>query len=132
MEPMMTDYSNGTTVVTQTSGDGSWVGLVIAILVMVAYWKVFVKAGEAGWKSLIPIYNSYILLKITGKPWWYLLLLLIPIVNIVIIIVIMLELGKRFGKSAVWSIFLLVLLPIVGPLLLGFGDATYKASRAKA
>ena len=29
------------------------------ILVLVARWKVFDKAGIAGWKSLIPIYSDY-------------------------------------------------------------------------
>lgn len=38
--------------------------LVIAILVIVAMWKIFKKAGEPGWKAIIPIYNNYILFKI--------------------------------------------------------------------
>lgn len=123
----MVDYSYGTGM-TQTSSDGgSLIGLVIAIVVMAAYWKVFEKAGHKGWKALIPIYNTYILLQIVGRPWWYLLLLLIPLVNIVIAIIIALDLGKTFGKGALWSICLLFLLPIVGPLLLGFGDDKYKA-----
>ena len=31
--------------------------LVIAILQIIALWKVFKKAGEKGWKSIIPFYN---------------------------------------------------------------------------
>ena len=38
--------------------------MALSILVIVAEWKLFTKAGEAGWKSLIPIYNCYILFKI--------------------------------------------------------------------
>ena len=38
--------------------------LIIAILVIVAMWRIFKKAGEPGWKAIIPIYNSYILFKI--------------------------------------------------------------------
>ena len=37
------------------------------ILVLVARWKVFDKAGIAGWKSLIPIYSDYCTFKISWK-----------------------------------------------------------------
>lgn len=40
------------------------VALVIAVLIIVATWIVFTKAGEPGWKCLIPIYNVYIEFKI--------------------------------------------------------------------
>ena len=43
----------------------SLVTLVICVLLIVARWKIFTKAGEAGWKSIIPIYNNYVLFKIT-------------------------------------------------------------------
>lgn len=44
-------------------------------LMVIADWKIFVKAGEKGWKALIPIYNFYIMLKIVKmKTWfWYLI-----------------------------------------------------------
>lgn len=41
--------------------------LVLAVLLIVAYWKMFTKAGEAGWKSLIPIYNVCIAFRIAWK-----------------------------------------------------------------
>lgn len=45
----------------------SWVPLIVSIITIVAWWKVFEKAGEAGWKAIIPVYNIYILYKISGK-----------------------------------------------------------------
>lgn len=36
------------------------------VLLVVARWKMFTKAGEAGWKSIIPIYADYIGFKL----WW--------------------------------------------------------------
>ena len=62
----------------------------IALVVgfIASYWVIFTKAGEAGWKCLIPIYNLIVLLKIINKPVWWFILLLIPLVNIVIIIMI--------------------------------------------
>lgn len=41
--------------------------IVLLILLVVAYWKMFTKAGVAGWKSLIPLYNVYIAFKIAWK-----------------------------------------------------------------
>lgn len=35
--------------------------LAISVLTLVAMWKLFVKAGRAGWKCLIPFYNTYCL-----------------------------------------------------------------------
>ncbi len=37
------------------------------VLLVIAYWKMFTKAGEAGWKSIIPLYNIYIAFKIAWK-----------------------------------------------------------------
>ena len=44
----------------------------IAIIIFVANWKLFTKAGEKGWKALIPIYSTYVKIKITfngSKNW---------------------------------------------------------------
>lgn len=50
------------------------------ILQVIANWRIFTKAGEAGWKSIIPVYGDYISYKIawqTGYFWMALLLGLI-------------------------------------------------------
>ena len=44
--------------------------LALYILLIIAWWKIFVKAGEAGWKSIIPIYNIYIFCRIIGINFW--------------------------------------------------------------
>ena len=100
--------------------------LVIALVGIVALWKIFVKAGQPGWAAIIPIYNMYIMLKIIGRPGWWILLFFIPFVNFIITIVIALDLGKAFGKDAGFSIVLLWLFSIIGYLFLGFGKAEYK------
>lgn len=46
-------------------------GIAVAILMIVAMWKLFKKAGEPGWKALIPIYDVYILFKISGAKSWF-------------------------------------------------------------
>lgn len=100
--------------------------LAIAVVFVIALWKFFVKAGQPGWAVLIPIYNSYIMLKIAGRPGWWLLLFLVPLVNIVIMIMVAIDIAKAFGRSAAFGVILLFLLAGIGYLILGFGKATYR------
>ena len=44
----------------------AFIMLIFAVIMIIAYWKVFTKAGEAGWQSIIPIWNVIVLLKIAG------------------------------------------------------------------
>jgi hypothetical protein len=104
----------------------SIISLVLAVLMIIALWKVFTKAGEPGWASIVPFYNTYVLFRIAGFNPWLFLLLLIPIVNVVMAIIVAIKLGAAFGKSGVWSFFLLVVFSVVGYLILGFGSATYR------
>lgn len=41
--------------------------LAMPIIAIIARWRVFTKAGEAGWKSIIPIYSDYTLACIATK-----------------------------------------------------------------
>lgn len=101
-------------------------GTAFYILVVIGLWKTFVKAGQPGWAAIIPIYNIYIMLKIIGRPGWWLILFFIPFVNIAIALIVSIDLAKSFGKTAVWGIILLFFFNAIGYLLLGFGDATYQ------
>ena len=45
------------------------------VLLIIACWKILKKAGEPGWKAIIPIYNFYIMYKIVGmQGWWWLMI----------------------------------------------------------
>lgn len=99
--------------------------LAIIILLIAAQWKIYSKANQPGWASLIPIYNIIVLLQIVGKPWWWLLLLCIPGVNFVFLIWMTNLLSKSFGKEEGFTIGLIVL-PIIFYPILGFGSAEYK------
>lgn len=98
--------------------------LAVVVFIFAAMWKIFEKAGEEGWKAIIPIYNFYVLLKIVGKPGWWLLLCLIPIVNYVFIIWTYNMLSKSFGKGEGFTVGLILLSFVFVPIL-GFGDAKY-------
>lgn len=102
-----------------------WVLFFVVVVAIVTQWRIFSKAGQEGWKSLIPVYNTYILLKIVGRPGVWLLLLLIPVVNIVIYFLMSIDLAKAFGKSAGFGIIGLWFFSLIGYLILAFGDAQY-------
>jgi hypothetical protein len=97
----------------------------VSIVCIAAFWKVFVKAGQPGWAAIIPFYNVYIMLKIIGRPAWWLVLMFIPIVNVVIAVIIAMDMAKSFGQTAVFGIVLLFFFSIIGYLILGFGSAQY-------
>lgn len=102
----------------------SLVWLAVVVLIVASMWTVFTKASQPGWACLIPFYNVYILLKISGKPGWWLILFLIPVVNLIIAIITYIALAANFGKGAGFAIGM-VFLPIVFFPILAFGDATY-------
>lgn len=98
--------------------------LIIGVILIISLWKIFQKAGYQGWEAIVPIYNIYILLKIVGKPWWWLLLMCIPYVGLVWQIWSYNMLSKSFGKTEGFTAGL-VLLPFIFFPILGFGDARY-------
>lgn len=50
--------------------------LLIAFLIVmvVASWKMFKKAGKGGWECIVPVYGYYVLAEIAGLNWWWFLL----------------------------------------------------------
>ena len=98
--------------------------MIIGFILLAAFWKIFAKAGQPGWASIIPIYNVLVLLRIVGKPYWWLFLLIIPGVNIVSLIMLTHGLFKSFGKGAGFTFGLMVLSFVFYPIL-GFGGAPY-------
>lgn len=115
--------------------------LVLLILSVIGYWKVFKKAGQPGWGSLVPFYNSYLLCKITwGNGWMF----LVPVVfsvftwffsgTIISSLFVCLsfafacitnyKLATAFGKGIPFTVGL-ILLNWLFTLILGFSVAQY-------
>jgi hypothetical protein len=110
---------------------GMLVGLAFAVLVLAGYWKVFTKAGEAGWKAIIPIYSTIVMLKIVGRPWWWLLpLMFVPLLNVVLLVIVTNDLSKSFGHGTGYTLGLLFLSFIFFPIL-GFGGSQYRGPAAE-
>lgn len=128
--------------------------LVWWILQIIANWNIFTKAGEAGWKSLIPIYGDYVSYKIAWQTsyFWLSFILgivasyiasanlnesmflamittLLRIVITVINIMYCIKLSRAFGHGIGFAIGLILLQPIF-LLILGFSsDQYYGADR---
>jgi hypothetical protein len=96
----------------------------LIVFLIASMWTVFTKAGQPGWAAIIPIYNIITLLKIVGKPWWWLFLYIIPIAGIVFLVWTYNMLSKSFGKTEGFTVGL-VFLGIVFLPILAFGDAKY-------
>lgn len=133
---------------------GSFLGWVLTlvwwILTIVAGWMVFTKAGEAGWKSIIPIYGDYVLYKICWDPKFFwvnlglsilrrllvwigggdpfiLIRLLLALVNVALFAVSLLlfyKLARSFGKGLGFTAGLYFFQPVF-MMILGFGSARY-------
>ena len=71
----------------------------LLLLVIVAHWEVFAKAGRPGWVIFIPFYNLYVCMQISSKPGWWWVLLCIPGVNIIFSILMMRGLARNFDKG---------------------------------
>ncbi|MDD5822866.1 MAG: DUF5684 domain-containing protein [Firmicutes bacterium] len=98
--------------------------LVILAVVILAAWKLFTKAGEPGWVSLIPFYNTYTLFKISMGNGWFFILLFLPLVNVIAGFLLAINLARCFGKSVGYAAGLFFF-PYIFMILLGFGDAQY-------
>ncbi|MBQ9209817.1 MAG: hypothetical protein IJ149_09625 [Oscillospiraceae bacterium] len=104
---------------------GGIISVALTVLGIIAMWNIFTKAGEAGWKSLIPILNTYTMFKIVYGNGWKFLLLLVPILGEILAIVYLVRLGQVFGKGVGFILGLIFLAPIF-IILLGFGKDQYQ------
>lgn len=99
---------------------------IIYILLIVALWQIFKKAGEEKSliKAIIPIVNVFVLFKITWGRGILFFLLFVPWVNVVVAAITCHKLSKSFGRSGLFTLGLIFLNPIF-MMILGFGKAQY-------
>ena len=117
--------------------------LALYAVMAVANWKLFEKAGVAGWKSIIPLYNKYNVFRIAWKKSYFWLWLGIWIVSLICVlshpviaaiffaityvvlhVLLNFNLGKSFGQQGGFIAGLILLTPIF-KLILAFGGAQY-------
>lgn len=122
------------------------------VLNIVAYWRIFKKSGEPGWKSLIPIYSNYVLYKQVWSTVWFWVTTALNFVifytqpvptgdaamtvlqmagaacmaaSAVFYVLLNYKTAKAFGKGIGFTLGLIFLQPIF-LMILGFGSARYQ------
>lgn len=125
-------------------------GFIWYILLACGLFQTFRKAGEDGWKAIIPVYNLYICFKIAGREsmFWlwaistfvgflcdwmsgFILLFFMGIVGWVLSIISLILLAdmwyclsQNFGHGLGFALGLIILNPLF-IIILGFGDSRY-------
>lgn len=110
--------------------------LAISIPVIIAQWKFFKKAGKNGWEAIVPFYNTWVLIEISGLNWWYFLISVgLPIVGMIggpifslllslgsyyINFIIYYNIAKKTKQNEILYGVLGLLVPYVAILILGF------------
>ena len=98
-------------------------------------WRIFSKANEKGWKSLIPIYNLYVFCRIIHYNFWLIPLMFIlifipvlwPLLLIIFIYTVLafnIKLSHRFGHGLLFALGLMIFNTIF-LLILGLGPDKY-------
>ena len=126
--------------------------LICWIIYVIALWFVFKKAGEKGWKAIIPIYDEYITYKIAGMKNWFWYSIIIAVVfwliaafaqdykdiltNVAIAVcgIITIVRNYKLARKFNWSVFtsvLFVLFTWICMLILWFGGSKYQGEKAE-
>ena len=135
---------------------GIYVGIAFIwwLLQIIANWRIFTKAGESGWKSIIPLYGDYVSYRIAWQTSYFWLIFILGIVasgiegaanpngdNMMLMAIVALirliialigimysvKLARAFGRGTGFAIGLIFLQPIF-MLILGFGDDPYNGA----
>ena len=110
----------------ESNYDGSGVSAIFWIVLLAVYfyfawtqYRIAQKVGcsDKAWWSFVPILNTFLLISMAGKEWYWFLFCLIPLVNIVAWAILWIEVAKTSGNSPFWGV--MVLLPFVNFVALG-------------
>ncbi|HPS71378.1 MAG TPA: signal peptidase I [Bacteroidales bacterium] len=82
-------------------------------------WSIFKKANKNPWLSLIPIYNSWIWLKVLSRPWWWMIFICTPFISIFMFLMMIWKTIRLYGKTSYLylipgTIFFMFYLPYLG------------------
>lgn len=130
--------------------------LVFYIVTVIAWWRIFKKAGEPGWKAIIPFYDGHTIFKICWKPAFFWLMLVLAVAGTVmtgfrlslggfetviyitgyafmlialyISVLHSFKLSNAFGHGTGYAVGL-VFLPTLFCLILAFGKSQYVGSK---
>ncbi|MGN1432453.1 MAG: DUF5684 domain-containing protein [Ruminococcus sp.] len=157
----MFDYLQNYLSTVHTSALLMLLGICLGILAVyyaitvIAWWKIFKKAGEPGWKAIIPFYSCHTIFKICWKPAFFWLMLVLTVAGSVMtgfklslcgfesviyiigyaLVLLALyidvlhsfKLSNAFGHGTGFALGL-VFLPTIFCLILAFGKSKYVGS----
>lgn len=118
------------------------IGLAVSIVLLIAQWKLFKKAGKGGWEAIVPFYCNYVLVEIAGLKWYWFLGFFAPLVlgsiegigflgwlvYLFTLFNIFFNISKKFHKGTGFAVCLTLFTPICVPIL-GFSkNEQYDAS----
>ena len=107
-----------------------FVTLGLIALIFAGLWKVFEKAGKPGWAAIIPIYNLYVLVKVSGNAWYWFALFFVPVINFFATLKVSIDIAGKFidillrlkaEESRGWDIRVYSLPPLSEVGILGRG-----------
>ena len=128
------------------------ISIAVYVLFIIAEWRILVKAGEKGWKSLIPVYNIYVSHHIAGMshvwfvleiftwvieaifkavdaiPTWAVIAFGIPTIVITVLSELIhgIRMCDRFGKGTLFKVGM-ILVPNLFTMIIGFDKSEYHA-----
>ena len=132
--------------------------MIYVILDIIALWRLFEKAGEKGWKAIVPIYNLYTYTKLVWDTKYFWILLIVSLVGSTIVsldthgetvgalghladlavsvygivfgVIFSIKTAKSFGKGEGFAIGL-IFLNLIFTCILAFGGAKYVGPEGK-
>ena len=130
------------------------IAIVLSIFQIIGMWTTFKKCGKKGWEAIIPYYNTWTLVEISGCKWWYFLILIGSslisfnisfnleelsnfsfdllegigsLINYFIMYCINYNIAKKFKKDHLYA-FGLTQLPFIFYPMLGLGKSSFDRS----
>jgi len=100
------------------------VELIAAAMSIMVMWTIYVRAGQPGWASIVPVYNMVVLMNIAGRPAWWFVLMLIPVVNFIIWFMVCMDLAVAFDRGIPFAAGLFFVPFIFFPIM-AFGEPDY-------
>ena len=111
---------------------GAVIALALVVLFIIAWWKIYAKAGRPGWAIFVPVYSSVEFFTVTWGNGAYFLFMLVPGINVLLAILTVQKLSEAFGHGFGYTLGL-IFFPYVFIPILAFGKAKhlrYQASLA--
>lgn len=141
LSSLVAEVSSSTTS-TASSSAGTTVAILLgafvyAVLLVTGFWRTLAKGGESGPMALLMVVTCLLpiaylpMLRLIGRPAWWVVLLYIPIVNIVVLAIISIDVARSFGRSTGFGIGLWLLGFVFYPIL-GLGSATYQGPSVRS